>query len=157
MRKYIIQGVCFFLIALTVAFIFYNSAQSALLSGERSENVAESISPKPKEEYEKPADWNAFVRQVRKAAHAVEFFALGLELAVLFLMLRRKTRTLQAFWNTLSVALAVAVADESVQILSRRGSRVQDVLLDFCGATCAILLVSVMYFSVRAVVRHKKA
>lgn len=155
MRNIWKQLLCLLLIGTTVLFIFYNSAQPVPASEKQSTNVAESIAQKPKEDFETPADWHTFVTHVRKAAHAVEFFALGLELSMLFLMLRRKAHALQAVWNTLSVALTVAVADESIQILSGRGPKVQDVLLDFCGAVCAVLLVSAVYFTVRAVRMYK--
>lgn len=140
MKAFFKQGICFLLIFLTVAFIFYNSAQPVEESKEKSASVAETIAPKPKEEYEKPADWRAFVAHVRKAAHAIEFFVLGLELSALFLAVLHRHSVLQAIWNVLSAALAVAVADESIQILSGRGPKVQDVLLDFCGAAVAMLV-----------------
>lgn len=40
MYKYAKQGVCLFLILLTVGFIFFNSAQPVEASKERSANVA---------------------------------------------------------------------------------------------------------------------
>lgn len=141
MCKYVKQGICLLLIFLTVAFIFYNSAQPVEESKEKSASVAETITPKPKDEYEKPADWRAFVAHVRKAAHAIEFFVLGAELSVLLLILLPNRRWVQAIWNTISSALAVAVTDESIQILSGRGPKVQDVLLDFCGAAAAVAVV----------------
>lgn len=137
MYKYVKQGVCLFLILLTVAFIFFNSAQPVEASKERSANVAEFLTPTPKNEYEQPADWREFVAHVRKSAHAIEFFALGVELSVLFFWAFSPKHMPQAVWNTLSAALTVAVADESIQILSGRGPKVQDVLLDFCGAAVA--------------------
>lgn len=155
MRNIWKQLLCLLLIGTTVLFIFYNSAQPVPASEKQSTNVAESIAQKQKEDFATPADWHTFVTYVRKAAHAIEFFVLGLELSMLFLVLRRKTRMLQAVWNTLSVALTVAVADESIQILSGRGPKVRDVLLDFCGAVCAVLLVSAVYFTVRAIAKNR--
>lgn len=157
MRKYVKQGVCLLLILLTVGFIFYNSAQPVKASNEQSTKVAETIGGKPKEEYEKPADWRAFVSHVRKAAHAVEFFALGLELSLLFLWAVRKGALPQAVWNVLSCALAVAVADESIQILSGRGPKVQDVLLDFCGAAAATAAALLVFGAVRLYKARKAA
>lgn len=155
MYKYIKQGVCLGLIFLTVAFIFYNSAQTVPESKEAATSVAETIAPMTKNEYETPADWRSFVSLVRKAAHAVEFFVLGAELSIFFLALRQR-KGVQSVWNLLSLALAVAVADESIQILSGRGPKVQDVLLDFCGTVCAVALFSLVYFPVSALVRRRR-
>ena len=155
MYKYAKQGVCLFLILLTVGFIFFNSAQPVEASKERSANVAEILTPTPKEEYEQPADWRAFVAHVRKSAHAIEFFGLGLELVVLFFWAFPNKRIAQAVWNTVSVALTVAVADESIQILSGRGPKVQDVLLDFCGAVAAAA-VSLLVFGIVHLYRKRR-
>lgn len=148
---------CVGLVLLTVAFIFYNSAQPVESSTEASENVAEqivSVLPSVQSATQTPRGMRAFVQQVRKAAHAVEFFALGMELSVLFYLLHKKLRV-QTLWNTISTALAIAVADESIQILSGRGPRVQDVLLDFCGALAATALCWLL-FGVLYAVQHRK-
>lgn len=155
MKKQIFLCVWVALILLTIAFIFYNSAQTVPKSNEVATSVAETIAPISKNEYDTPADWRAFVLQVRKAAHAVEFFLLGTELFVLFFLFR-KPRGIQTFWNVLSAPVVIAVADESIQILSGRGPKVQDVLLDFCGAAAAVALCSVLYFSVRALVHRSQ-
>lgn len=157
MGKRILRGVCLFLILLTVGFIFYNSAQPVKASNTQSAKVAETIGGKPKSEYEDPADWRAFFLHVRKAAHAIEFFTLGLELSFLLLVLLKRTSLLQTAWNILSAALAVAVTDESIQILSGRGARVQDVLLDFCGAAVAAAAVFLLYGAVYLWRRRKPA
>lgn len=155
MKKQIFLCAWVTLILLTVAFIFYNSAQSVSESKEAATSVAQTLSPITQEEYETSADWKDFVMQVRKAAHAVEFFVLGTEFFILFFLLQ-KPRGLQTFWNVLSAPVVIAVADESIQILSGRGPKVQDVLLDFCGAAIAVVLCSAVYFSVRFVYRKKK-
>lgn len=145
------------LVLLTVAVIFYNSAQPVTSSDETSKNVAEqivSVLPSAQDATETPRGMREFVQQVRKAAHAVEFFALGAELSVLFYLFHKRLR-LQTLWNTVSAALAIAVADESIQILSGRGPRVQDVLLDFCGALAATALCWLL-FGVIYAVRHRK-
>ncbi len=138
MKKTLPRVICIILIFITVIFIFYNSAQPVKKSSETSSNVAQSISPIEKEEYETPKDWRIFVNLVRKGAHVAEFFVLGTEVSVLVLFLYGK-RTIQALLNMSSFCLAVAVADESIQILSKRGPLVQDVLLDFFSAETVIL------------------
>lgn len=140
MPKKVLTVVCVALLCVTLAFIFYNSLQPVPQSTEASGKVAETLSPIPKEEYETPQAWHAFVGRVRKAAHGAEFFVLGAETAVLVFVLLQK-RNPQAIWNVLSFCLAIAVADESLQFLSKRGPQVQDVLLDFVGACVAAVLV----------------
>lgn len=158
MRQKTAKVFCMALVLLTVAFIFYNSAQPVASSDEASENVAEqivSVLPSAQDATQTPRGMRAFVQQVRKAAHAVEFFALGAELSVLFYLLHKKLRV-QTLWNTVSSALAIAVADESIQILSGRGPKVQDVLLDFCGALAATALCWLLFGMIYAVRRRKK-
>ena len=83
---------------------------------------------------------------LRKTAHFCEFALLGAELRLLFLLLGQ--RGLQGQANALFAALAAAVTDEAIQILSARGSQVKDVLLDFCGAfvgALAVLLLALLH------------
>ena len=71
---------------------------------------------------------------VRKLAHFTEFAALGFLLCLLF----------ERYFLAAAHGLFAAVADESLQLLSGRGSQVKDVLLDFTGvlfgALAALLL-----------------
>ena len=75
---------------------------------------------------------------LRKLAHFGEFALLGAELCTL-LFLNRRARP-QGFVNCAFAGLAVAVTDEALQLLSNRGSQVQDVLLDFAGFLTGLLL-----------------
>lgn len=140
MRRKIGVGICLVCTLLTMAFIFYNSAQPVPDSQKASASVAETIVSVAPNGEAFGGSWTSFVNYIRKAAHAVEFFVLGTELALLFLAVLQK-RSVQAVWNVLSLALFTAVTDESIQILSGRGPRVQDVLLDFAGSITAVLLI----------------
>ena len=75
---------------------------------------------------------------LRKLAHFGEFGLLGAELCAL-LLLNRRPRP-QGFVNCAFAGLAVAVTDEALQLISNRGSQVQDVLLDFAGFLTGLLL-----------------
>lgn len=143
MKRKIGIGLCLFCILLTAAFIFYNSAQPVPESQKASASVAETIVSVALNGGASFGSWTSFVNHIRKAAHAVEFFALGAELSVLFFVLFRKHNA-QSVWNVLSIALCTAVADESIQILSGRGPKVQDVLLDFCSALCAMTAIGIL-------------
>ena len=150
MKRKIGIGICLVCILLTVAFIFYNSAQPVPESQKASASVAETIVSVAPNGGESFGSWNSFVNYIRKAAHALEFFVLGTELSLLFFAVLQK-RGVQAVWNVLTLALLTAVTDESIQILSGRGPRVQDVLLDFGGGAVALTLVMLIFLIVRAV------
>lgn len=152
------QILCLLLIGATVIFIFHNSAQEVPESHQASASVSAAISSVVTDDGEKePSTFSAFLLEyVRKAAHAVEFFALGAELAVWFVILRAKNISLQAVWNTLSAVLLCAVTDESIQILSDRGPKITDVLLDCSGGAAAVLLVLCIYGIVRALRTRKQ-
>ena len=75
---------------------------------------------------------------LRKLAHFGEFGMLGAELGLLLCLNRRQS--VQGFVNCAFAGLAAAVTDEALQLISNRGSQVQDVLLDFAGFLTGLLL-----------------
>lgn len=123
------------LLALTLLYTFGNSlkTQEASLAQSRSaeEIVRAVVEPVVGAEQYAGLD-------VRKLAHFTEFFLIGAELALL-LAVSGRTRRGHALCALLS-ALACAVADESLQMLSDRGPEVRDVLLDFSGACCGLVV-----------------
>jgi len=84
---------------------------------------------------------------LRKLAHFGEFGLLGTELSLL--MLLNGAFGGQGIANCLFAGLLTAVADETIQLFSGRGSQVQDVLLDFSGVITAVVLVSAVYLAIR--------
>ena len=129
------------LVLLTLAFIWGNSllprAESQKISRDllaelcaALENVGLYIDPENDH-------W------LRKLAHFGEFGLLGAELCAL-LFLNRRARP-QGFVNCAFAGLAVAVTDEALQLISNRGSQVQDVLLDFAGFAVGLLLYGTMW------------
>ena len=124
------------LVLLTLAFIWGNSLVNRTESQELSrslmaeicaalENVGLHLDPQNDH-------W------LRKLAHFGEFGLLGAELCAL-LFLNRRVR-FQGFVNCAFAGLAAAVTDEALQLVSNRGSQVQDVLLDFAGFLTGLLL-----------------
>ena len=124
------------LVLLTLAFIWGNSLLPRTESQELSrsllaeicaalENVGLHLDPQNDH-------W------LRKLAHFSEFGLLGVELCAL-LFLNRRARP-QGFVNCAFAGLAAAVTDEALQLVSNRGSQVQDVLLDFAGFLTGLLL-----------------
>jgi len=128
------------LLILTLAFIWLSSLESASESAEKSSGLLAKIAPLL--ELFLSAE-RISEHLIRKLAHFIEFALLGAELTLLCVILRRVR--LQQIINCLSASLAVAVADEALQLLSDRGPQVSDVLLDFCGAAFGILFVLLIY------------
>jgi len=123
------------LIGAALAFIWGNSLESIPVSREKSLGILKLVSPLIELFVGKG---NVTDHLVRKLAHFCEYGFLGALLAS-FAVARRRAK-LQSVANCLSFSLAVAVADEAIQILSNRGSQVSDVLLDFAGAAFGIMV-----------------
>ena len=119
------------LTALTVIFIFSRSIPDKVDSDKESSRVVELFELVF-------GKGNVNAKFVRKLAHFTEFAALGAELSVLLWVLRKKS--FQAYLNVTFTASAVALCDETIQIFSGRGPRVQDVWLDISGAAFGIAL-----------------
>lgn len=68
---------------------------------------------------------------VRKMAHFAEFFVLAVGLTVFI----KKNISLIMF-----IGLFTAVADEFIQSRTSRTSKIDDVVLDFCGFLCGMIL-----------------
>lgn len=113
------------------AVIFWNSMQNAQTSNDLSDGVLTVVKPILSRLVGDSEEIMDLI--VRKAAHFVEFAALGLCLGGLADGLRAR------FWHNslvffpLFTVLSVAVTDEFIQSFSDRTSAVKDVILDFCG------------------------
>ena len=143
-RRNIILGL---LVLLTLAFIWGNS----LLPREESQEISRGLLAElcaaletlglhidPQNDH-----W------LRKLAHFGEFGLLGAELALLLCLNRRQS--VQGFINCAFAGLAVAVTDEALQLISNRGSQVQDVLLDFAGFVTGLLVWALLWSAVEKI------
>lgn len=81
---------------------------------------------------------------IRKIAHAVEFFMLGFISALTLAILRRAT--FHMVLHAILLVLMTAVADESIQLFTSRGAQVQDILLDFFSGLAGCFLVLTIYW-----------
>ena len=123
------------LILLTLGFIWGNSLKSIPDSQEMSLWLLDLLRPVLDAVFGPETITDHILR---KTAHFTEFALLGAELRLLFLLLGQ--RGAQGLTNALFAGLAAAVADETIQIFSHRGSQVSDVVLDFSGVLAGALL-----------------
>lgn len=135
---------------LVVMFIFYNSIQNGESSSNASttvlnfiNNIINSIGLNFKLE-------GYFIR---KLAHFVEFFTLGVFLMLTFEAFTNKIFSIIGF--PMFFAIFIPVIDEYIQIYSDgRTSSVKDVLLDFFGAMIGIIIVS-LFFVLNKKIKNK--
>ena len=138
------------LILANMAVIFGFSSANREESGELSEGLTRKVVGLLYRDFEEmPAEEQQRImgkahKFIRKAAHFSEFALLGFLSACLLLYISSAFRKLK-LWLTLTApavfTLLYAISDEVHQIFSGRGPRVTDVLIDFSGAVCGILLV----------------
>ncbi len=138
------------LILVNMAIIFQFSSAGREESGELSEGLTRKVVRLLYRDFEdRPTEEQQIILQkahkfIRKAAHFSEFGLLGFLSACLLLVISAVFRKLK-LWLTLTApavfTLLYAISDEVHQIFSDRGPRITDVLIDFSGAVCGILLV----------------
>lgn len=131
------------LIILTLAFIFKNSMESVAQSQEKSTAVMERISFLLENIVGKG---NVTDHLVRKLAHFIEFSVLGAELAALSFLYHWRLKSLcLSIVLPLFGGLLAALTDETIQIVSARGSQVQDVWLDFSGVCLGVGMIFALW------------
>lgn len=150
-KRYIVFSVIVF----TIAFIFYNSLQTA----ERSMNLSyqfEIFLNTILRGKNGLSRFGAFIlNNIRKVAHFLEFELLGFEFGLFFITLGKRIR-LQELWNAFSISAAAAVADETIQlVIMGRSAEVGDILLDTAGAVTGIILVLILSWIVHGVKKRK--
>ena len=131
------------LLALTLlvtAYIFGNSLKDGEESHESSDKVVEIVEPVVKPITEKLPGDKGLSFWVRKAAHVIEFFALGLCAMALGLAVRKQFGV-PCLGYILFYVLLTAVTDEFIQSFTGRTSSVKDVFIDLGGAVLGIALV----------------
>ena len=124
-----------FLCVANIIFIFSNSIPSIPESKKTSEQIMEIVDPVLSNYVE---DSDTRHHMVRKSAHVIEFFTLGILLTALLHTLKQSV-----FWGC-SIGIFVALIDETVQIFTNRGAQLQDVWLDFGSLLAAVVITSVI-------------
>ena len=149
-RKTWIVIVSIFITA-TIVFIWGNSLKSRSESQGLSLSVLKLLRPLLNAIF---SPENVTDHLVRKIAHFTEFGALGAELVLLTILLRKLKW--QSILNCLFAGLVVAVTDETIQLFSARGSQVVDVDLDFSGVVTGVLLMLLIHQIAKAIRRAKQ-
>ena len=129
------------------AFILVNSFMDSRSSHDLSEKVTEIVSSK---------DVSDFEIIVRKLAHVVEFFALGVFTMLLSVFLHYRWKR-NGIGFVLFYVLAVAVLDEHIQTFSDRTGSTSDIVLDFLGSFIGIALVWAVFKIARLIKTKKKS
>ena len=131
--------VIFSLISVMIAgYIFYNSTQNSEESNKKS--IAISTKIQSVVDPEKKIPEKDFNKYTRKAAHFIEFAALGLSLGGIFLCVYKRNK--KVFISMpLFIALLVATTDEFIQSFNKRTSRMTDVLIDFSGSITGLVII----------------
>ena len=123
---------------LAVGFIFSNSLEARDASNQKSNAIVDEV--KPVVDPQDTIPRGTFNHYVRKSAHFLEFAALGFCLMGLSDAIGRKRR-IPRVPAALLAALLVASMDETLQFFAvERGPGIKDVLIDFFGAVCGLLL-----------------
>ena len=148
-RKTQIKTILVVLLALLLAFIWLHSMMPAEDSAEESQRVGQFLTPFLELFV---GEGNVTDHLVRKLAHFCEYGALGILAGALLV---KKESGIFRWSYALLCALAVAVIDESIQLLADgRGAQVQDVLLDTAGSLMGLLAVWLIAVLVRWL-RHR--
>lgn len=122
---------CITLLICNLVFIWGNSLLPGEISGAISDEVREILAAVMPAGDQMPASGGL----LRKAAHFTEFTWLGMCLAWLFGMLRKRK-----FWPLL-LGVGAACVDETIQVfVPDRGPSIRDVALDSCGVLTGMIL-----------------
>jgi len=133
-----------FLIALTLLFIFIQSALPPETSSAESDAVGDIV----EEIIPSDTPTGSYIQvNLRKIAHFVEFALLGVLVALYVSFFMKKAAFIALSYPA---ALIAAFIDESIQMFSRRGPSVFDVWIDFSGFFVFATLVYVAFFAIEA-------
>ncbi len=151
-KKTILLIVITAVLACTAFFIFYNSLLSGTVSNQKSGVIVELIRPIIDPDGRMATYEIQYI--VRKTAHFSEFLLLGASLTAVALILSKKIFSPWLFMP-MFFTLATAVADEYVQSFTGRSSLVSDIVIDFSGGFCGIVL-TVAVFAVIRLIKRKR-
>lgn len=163
MRKILVVRYVFLLLSITVMIlIFLMSSQNADTSSQSSGRIVRTIAKIVVEDFEKkPIDYqinliNSLQFIVRKSAHIVIYAALGFSFCGYALTFYQKhffKKSLISF----VFALLYAISDEFHQwFIQGRSGQVSDVLLDSFGIILGIVIINLLFFTVKKILLRVK-
>ena len=138
-------------VLITIIFIFSNSLKSPEESTADSDLVGDIIATIIPPE----TDLGKLVLEyIRKIAHFSEYGLLGIEIALIIALY------LKRWWRfaliSLPSAITLAVIDESLQYISKRGPEISDVWIDFGGFVFFSLITYAAVILARVIIKHIK-
>ena len=146
-----------------MAFIFFNSHQTATESSSASQSVTEKVvevivpNYEKMDEEEKKETVNAFDSVVREAAHLLQFVPMGF--ACYLLLCTMQKLSLHRYLNpiiTLTLGVAYALSDEIHQIFTPgRVFDAFDIMMDSIGVTVGIACGALLMLIITAIKRHR--
>ena len=134
----------------TPAFIFGNSLEPVEKSLESSNGIYDTVKPTLDAVFGEGKVTSSVFRQ---SAHFIEFFILGLEVAVLYYVAFDLKK--ERWVDLVSAGLFVAVIDESLQMLTDRGPEIPDVLIDYSGYLIAVICIVALTFIIKYIKKKK--
>lgn len=135
--------------AMVTAFIFVNSIQTADISNARSHGISDWLYSLPIFQNWMPEE--AFHKLIRKLAHFTEFGALGICVGGFTINLG-SLKSEKYISLPLLITLGTAVCDEFIQRFTGRTSSLKDVVIDFVGALCGIVITWI----ISSIIRRRK-
>lgn len=130
-------------IVLTLVIIFGNSLKSQEESGNQSQKVVDIVKPILDSDNSIPED--IFELVIRKTGHVLEFMLLAIETMLLYISLTKKLPSFSHIPSIILFIISSALADETVQIISERGSSTVDVWIDTFGGFLGIVFVFAIF------------
>lgn len=153
LKKILLSSAIVLILASTVIFIFSNSMLSGEDSNQKSGVIVELIRPIIDPDGNMATYEIQYI--VRKTAHFMEFFVLGASLTVISFIVSNKIFSPWIFMP-MFFTLAGAVADEYVQSFTGRTSLVSDIVIDFSGGMCGIIVTTIIFSIICIAKKHKR-
>ncbi len=143
MKKKVVLSVLFAILIGLIGFIFSNSFKVREESTEQSTRILNIIIEKiaPLADAQQKGKIHKIIR---KCAHATEYLALGIVLAMIARQFE-KTYNRKYISFPLLIGLSIGVVDEFIQSFNDRSSEVRDVLIDFGGVVVGVAIVMLIF------------
>ena len=141
-------------IILIVGYIWSNSMRSIPDSLEQSERIKTFIEnvliEQEQEEIVNSKYWS--IDNFRKLAHFIEFFGLSMLITTYIVLFKNKTRD----YLLATLIIPLAAMDEIIQVFSKRGPSIKDVVIDCLGGLFGFTITIIFFYVSTTVIRYIK-